>query len=198
MTPEEIKGLADSISLLSVQLESRPGEWFPVIAALGGALVGAMASFIPAYYLERHKERRHSHRILSSLLAEISALLLIIENRKYHASIKEIITYLETQPPETKHAFVIQVPEHYSRIYQENCSNIGLIDQEISEKIVAFHQLIDSIVQDVRRDSTTSSFGYLEVYKQIDNIFTQALAIGEELISAHNNRMQSDAAKLRR
>lgn len=191
MTPEDIKNLSDTVKILSELLDSQPSEWFPVYAALGGAMVGAIASFFPAYFLERYKERRFSRRIQSSLLAEISALLMIVEHRKYHLLIKQIVKYLKAQPPGSTQSFMVQVPEHYSRIYQENCINIGSIDTDVSEKIVIFHHLIDSVVQDVKFGSTTSSGADLRIYEEMDRIFTQALEIGYELVSAHTKHMQS-------
>jgi hypothetical protein len=120
--------------------------------------------------------------LLASLLAEISALLQIIEHRKYHESIKEVIEHLKDQPPGTTHSYTVEVPTHYSRIFQENCSSIGRIDKFYSEKIIIFHQLIDAVVQDVKPGGVISKGANLDTFEETEKILSRAIEIGNELL----------------
>jgi len=194
LTPEDVKNLTETLKMLGELIESKPNEWLPLYAALGGAIAGAIASFFPTFMLERYREKKYSRRILASLLSEISALLEIVQHRGYHKSIKDKIEYLRTQPVGSTCSFTVHVPEHYSRIYQENCANIGAIDEFYSQKIVIFHQLIDSIVQDVEPGGIISSGAKIGAFEEIDIIFTRAIQIGNELLQAHNHHIQTDSA----
>ena len=163
-------------------LETKPNEWLPVYAALGGAFAGAIASFFPTFLLERYRENKQSSRVLAALLAEISAFLEVIEHRKYHDSIKKVIEHLKDQPAGTTYSYSVCVPEHYSRIYQANSSNIGAIDKTYGQKIVIFHQLVDSVVQDVKPGGIISNGADVEAFKELEKIFARAILIGNELL----------------
>jgi hypothetical protein len=181
---DEIKNLTEACKEALVAItKSKPSEWLPLYTAFGGTIVGAIASFFPTFFLERYREKVQSRRVLASLLAEISAFLEVIEHRKYHYSVKKAIEYLETQPAGTTYSYSVSVPDHYSRIYQENCGNIGAINKKYAQKIVIFHQLIDAVVQDVKPGGIISNGANINDFKEMENIFTRAIKIGNELLA---------------
>lgn len=181
---EETKSIAEIMQILAALMEEKPNEWLPVYAALGGAIAGALGAFFPSYLIERYKSTKGSDRLLSSLLAEVQALLSIIEYRGYRDSIKEIITFLNTQEKGTTYKLTVLVPEHYCRIYQENAGNIGIIPYEYAHRIIIFYQLIDAIVQDVKAGGVFSNGATIEAYQETDKIFSRAIEIGHELIKS--------------
>ena len=187
MTPEEIKALTETIKILTEMAETKPNEWLPVYAALCGAVAGAIASFFPTWFLEKHRDRRYSDKIQNCLLAEIYALLEIIKHRCYLTSIRAVIEHLKAQPRGTKYAFTVIVQPHYSRVYEENCRDIGLVRNDIAVKIVVFHQLIDSLVQDVQPGGVMSVGATIESYEEMEKIFSRAIQIGNDLIEKHNH-----------
>ena len=183
MTPEEIKSVAEVMSLLKGVASPPVNQWLPLYAALGGAITGAIASFFPTYFLESRRETREARRIKSALLTEIAALLEIIEYRGYLDSVQQVINHLETQSPEATYAFTVMIPGHYSRIYQENCSNIGVIESKTAKDIVMFHQLLDAVVQDVKPSGVVSEGANIESFKELKKIFAQAINIAQDLTS---------------
>ena len=187
MTPDEIKSLTETIKILTEMAETKPNEWLPVYAALCGAVAGAIASFFPTWFLEKHRDRRYSKKIQECLLAEIYALLEIIKHRGYLTSIRAIIKNLKAQPPGTTCAFTVIVQPNYARVYQENCRDIGLVRNDIAVKIVVFHQLIDSLVQDVQSGGVISVGATIESYEEMEKIFSRAIQIGNDLIEEHNH-----------
>lgn len=184
MSPEEIKYLVEALKKIDEFLGTKPNEWLPVYAALGGAIAGAIVSLIPTFVLERYRENKHSSNVLAALRAEVSAFLEIIEHRKYHDSIKKVIDDLKDQPDGATYSYSVCVPDHYSRIYQANSSNIGLIDKTSAQKIVTFHQLVDAIIQDVKLGGAISNGGDIEAFKELEKIFSRAIIIGNELLDA--------------
>lgn len=97
MTPDDVKNLTETLQMISHMTSEKPNEWLPLYAALGGAVAGAIASFFPTLLLERNRENKQSRRLLCSLVAEISALVEIIEHRNYRDAVKEIITHLKAK-----------------------------------------------------------------------------------------------------
>lgn len=193
MTPDDIKNITETLQMISQMTQEKPNEWLPLYAALGGAVAGAIASFFPTLLLERHRENNQSRRLLASLITEIHALVKIIEHRNYQGAVKDIIAHLKTQPPASTYAFTVAIPKHYSRIYQENCGRIGSVTEFYAKRIVIFHQLIDSIVQDIQPGGVISGGGTLKSFEEADKLFTQAIAISNELFEAHNKAFKRDA-----
>ena len=181
MNPEDARNLAEAVRLMQEAVATSPNEWLPVYAAIGGAFVGAIASFIPNALTAFINHRRDSHIIEASLVAEIVALVKVVEARDYLGSLNLIITNLNSQAAGTTFGFTVDVPAHYSRIYQANCHKIGLVRKNIAVKVVRFHQLVDAVVQDVKPGGLMSQGVTVDAYRQDSEILTQAIALGREL-----------------
>lgn len=195
MTPEDVQALADTLRIISEITASKPNEWLPVYAALGGAVAGAVASFFPTWLMEKRREINFSKQVENCLLSEIAALVEIIDHRSYLSAINAAVEYLRTQPENSEYVLVVDVPAHYSRVYQDNCKNIGVVPSDIACKIITFHQLIDAVVQDIKPNGPFSSGVTLEVFEEMLRIFEQALTIGRELTKTHNKSRQQDASE---
>lgn len=185
MSPEDVQSLAETLKVISEVTASKPNEWLPLYAALGGAVTGAIASFLPTWLMEKRREINFSRQVKNCLLSEISALVEIIDHRSYPSAIKEAIAYLKSQPEGSEYKLFVDVPVHYSRVYQENCKNIGVVPNGIACKIITFHQLIDAVVQDIKPNGLCSNGAQLEAFEEMQRIFDQALNIGRELIKTH-------------
>lgn len=181
MSPQGARDIAELLSLLKDLLSQRPNEWLPVYAAIGGAFVGAVSSFFPIIIVEVFKNRKESRQIEKSMIVEISALLEVIEAREYLDEFKKIIEKIKSDPEIESFSLTIDVPTHYSRIYQENCNRIGIIDSNKAAKIVRFHQLIDAVVQDVKPGGVLSNGAEVDFFVSTARILEQALEIGNEL-----------------
>ena len=181
MNPQDARDLFETLKLLTDLISQRPSEWLPVYAAIGGAFVGAIASFFPILIVETYKNRMESHQIQASIIAEIAALVEVMEARGYLGSLKNIVEQFNAKPELTSYSISVDVPSHYSRIYQGNCSRIGLICSNTAVKIVRFHQLIDAVVQDVKPGGVLSRGAEKKAFIEAIAILEQALEIGEEL-----------------
>ena len=184
MSPGELKSLVETLKLIGEMNESTPDPWLPLYAALGGAI----ASFFPTWLIERRREKAFSKQIENCLISEISALLEIIDHRNYLATITNTVEYLKSQPKGTKASLFVDVPSHHSRVYQENCRNIGVVSDEKAKKIVIFHQLIDAVIQDIKPNGAFNSGAELETFVEMEIIFRNALDIGRELTKSMNEK----------
>lgn len=190
MNLEDIKALAETLKIASELSVSKPNEWLPVYAALGGAIAGAIATFFPTFLLERYRERKVSKRLLNSMLAEVFALVQVIEHRGYLTSIRGIIAELERDVEGAIRIFFADIPAHYSRIYQENCGAIGSIPQRYAEEIVMFHQIIDATVQDIKIDGRLSRNPTIDSYIEVEKMVVKALDIANSLLNKHNEPLK--------
>lgn len=182
MEPQQVLEAVKVIEAIKPLFVERHNQWLPVIGAIGGALVGAIAAFFPTYLIEAVRERKQSAAITRALIAEIRALLVIIEHRRYLSLIEEIVHYLKENPQVPYHAATVGVPDHYSRIYQAHAKSIGLVKPDLAAKIIEFHQLIDAVVQDISEGGTFSQEGgTIEAYSQAIKILETAIEIGRDL-----------------
>ncbi|MDD9197567.1 hypothetical protein PVK62_17240 [Aliivibrio sp. S3MY1] len=174
MTQQEFLIILETIA------KQQPSEWVPVVSALGGALVGGLVTFFPTKYLEESRSKAFSKQIQNSIIAEVSVLVRIIENRKYVESMTEAVEHLRKYP-EGEFTLVADIPSHYSLIYQEQCKNIGVLDREVARNIINFYQLIDAVVQDIKPNGTFSAYAPLEAYQESLAMFQLAVEIGKNL-----------------
>ena len=174
---EETRALESALQIIESMTANQPNEWVPVFATCLGAFVGFGASLIATFSLEKRKAKN----LLTSLKTEISAHLEIFKYREYHQSINKIIEELKEEPSDTQYAFSVIVPDHYSRIYQANCSEIGSVSSKDAKKIVTYHQLIDSVVQDVSPNGIIGQGGTLKQYVELERILSKALVLARKI-----------------
>ena len=193
MSPEDAQSIAETLKVVSELTSSKPNEWLPVYAALGGAIAGAIASFFPTWLIERRREAAFAKQIESCLLAEISALVEIIDRRGYLSALKDVADYLRQSPEGTQYKFAVDVPSHYSRVYQDNCKHIGVVRSDIAQQIIVFHQLVDAVVQDMKPNGVFSEGATLETFEEMEVIFGEAMDIARKLLQEHNQSRKADA-----
>lgn len=170
----------DLTTVLAAIAELQPNSWIPAFSALGGTIIGIVGTLIHTKYLEDRREKKFAEQVLKCIVAEVSALVRLIESRKYVESIENIIEYLKENPDET-YTLSADIPGHYSRIYVEQCKNLGVLDQEVSKNIIHFYQLIDAVVQDIKIDGTFTTDPSLEGYEETLGIFKLAVRVGKSL-----------------
>ncbi|WP_417437016.1 hypothetical protein [Idiomarina abyssalis] len=182
MDTQQLLEAAQTINILRSMFADEKNEWLPVIAAIGGAFVGGVSTFLPSFLLERRKAKLEKRSVEVAIVSEISALLEVIERRMYVHDLEKEIDYLKKNP-DKKVQFAVKVPAHYSQVYQQHISKIGLLHPELSAKIIRFHQLIDSVVQDIATDGVVANAGGdLKTLGELLEIFESAVTVGNEIV----------------
>lgn len=181
MDTKQLLEAVETIKMVKSIFESQRNEWLPVFAAVGGAFVGGIVTIVPTYFIESSKRKNECRAVTSALLAEVRALLTIIEHRKYIENFRKIAFHLQNQPS-SLYKFSVKVPDHYSRVYQAHIDRLGVIDPQQAAKIIEFHQLLDSIVQDIGAGGLIAEQGgNAEAFEQLIAIAESAICIGKEL-----------------
>lgn len=181
MDTKQLLEAAETIRTVKALIDSTPNPWIPVVAAIGGALVGGLSSIVPAYILDHRKHSEERKNVTTALLAEISGILAIMKQRLYLEQIKEAANRLRANPG-SKLIFRVKIPSHYSRVYQAYIDRLGVVDPYLASKIIEFHQLVDAIVQDVAPGGPVADEGGgIEAFDQIIAILEAAISIGTEI-----------------
>lgn len=177
MTPQELSQLQAAVAEVCT---SGSNQWVPAIAGILGALVGAIASFIPNLIVESNRRDKESCLVEASLIAEMTALVEIADERNYLSSLEQAIAYLETQPEGSTLVFGANIPSHYSRVYQANAHRIGIIEKSKATDIIRFHQLVDAVVQDVSDGGVLSAGGTINAFQENHKILSRAFEISRK------------------
>jgi len=153
----------------------------PLISGFMGTALGATVAYISARAVDKSQKKDKSEALTASLVAEVAALLEIIEARRYLEGAEKIRQGLVAADVGAVASMTVIVPEHYSRIFQANASEIGLLDAETATSIVRFHQLIDSVVQDIKPGGVLSEGAELESFNESYNILQAAITLGKSI-----------------
>ncbi|WP_279460873.1 hypothetical protein [Aeromonas dhakensis] len=180
---EETALLTEAIKAMTIK---EPNEWIPVIAAIGGAVIGSLSSLVPTIFIESKREKVFSQQITKCLLAEISALMRLIEVRRIIDNIEDAISHLKNNPNDT-YIIASEIPLHYSLVYQENCRHLGAVDKQVAQQIIHFYHLIDAVVQDIKYGGTFSKAPTIDGYKETLEILVLAVNIGRNLEKTTNS-----------
>ncbi|WP_152219788.1 hypothetical protein [Pseudomonas sp. SCB32] len=169
-------------------------DWTTVLVALASGATGAAGTF-GMHWLQGGNERKS---VRASILAEIRALIELVEKRQYVPALIEECQNLslrvstctpfslgEVQPM----VYQVTVPENYNLIFRENSSKLGCLEPQDAADVVRFYQLIQSVIVDI------GPGGFLyegardpnQVYATI-SIFENALAIGSALLERSDAR----------
>ena len=154
--------------------------WISALAGIVGAIVGAIASLLPAWVIESRRVKHEAELVEASLISEILAIADIAKERKYLESLADAIRYLEAQPNGAVIPFSVNIPAHYSRVYQANAYRIGTIEQSKATDIIRFHQFIDAVVQDLMEGGALASGGDLEAFRENFQILSRAMEIARK------------------
>lgn len=182
MDTKQLLEAVETIRIVQSLFVGQHNEWLPVIAAVGGAFVGGVSTFFPNYFLELKKRRDERMSVSCALVAEVRALLTIVEQRQYINGLKKVAQHLINSPAGTTAQYCVKVPDHYSRVYQAHVDRLGVVDPHLAAKIIEFHQLMDSAVQDVSTEGMIAQYGGdVAAFQQLIAIAEAAVAVGSEI-----------------
>ncbi|HFF2084749.1 hypothetical protein ABL980_03665 [Pseudomonas aeruginosa] len=162
-------------------------DWTTVLVGLIGAAAGAG----PTLYLHLSGVRRERQAVRAAILAEIRALVDLIERRGYLSHVRTEYQTLSlslamatpfTQQEVAEASLRVLVPPDYNLIYRENATRLGCLEPDEAAQVVKFYQLIQSVIADVTPGGLLYE-GTREA-RQISEtlaIFEEAMRVGKAL-----------------
>ncbi|RVD78455.1 hypothetical protein [Pseudomonas koreensis] len=139
-------------------------DWGPVIDALAQAnwtailvpVIPGVAAIVGPLFLWYRQSKRESSSVRAGLLAEVAALVEIVERRGFLPALREKQRLLAFRSSSAAAAFrrdpesfEVRIDSHFNRVYQANVSKLGVLTADEAKQIVRFHQLADSVRIDV-------------------------------------------------
>ena len=161
-----------------------PSPWIPVVAAIGGAMVGGLLPVLSSYFIDTRKRKEESDSVKTALLAEISGIIATANHRRYVSGMRLLADQLRANPQQ-KITYRVRIPDHYSRIYVANIGKLGVIDSALAAKVIEFHCLVEAVVQDISAGGLIAEEGGdYKAFEELISIAEAALAIASEISSS--------------
>lgn len=172
-------------------------DWAPLIESFAKAnwtaiAIGVLSAVVAIYgptRLWRKQSKRESETVRASLIAEIAALVDIVELRRFLPALREKQALLVFRRSSvmgefgvTPEKYEVRIDSQFNRVYQANVTKLGMLNAEEAQQIVRFHQLADSVRLDVIPGSDLASgTDNPEKFGEAADLLEMALAIGHAL-----------------
>lgn len=169
-------------------------NWTTVGVSLASGLAGASGPVL-LWIMQARKERAS---VRASLLAEVSALLDMVERRHYVRDLRFKEKLLAETPQDqldsqdqSESKFALPNGENYNRVYRANLSRLGSLSASEAAQIVRFYQLSDSVRADVSHGGVLAvgSTNH-EAWGETAGILESAIEIGVQLTTPPLSRWQ--------
>lgn len=156
--------------------------YLPFYTAMGGALVGALASIFPSFVNSWIKDKRDRKALSLQLYAEVSAILEIAKSRQYAHGLRSIIGMLSSGQSSTA-TYQIQISDDRFLIYRNSFGNLGLLNIKLQVPIVSFYQTLEAIIQDVKPGGMLNlNPASLREFSEVLFLVEKAEKLGEEIL----------------
>jgi hypothetical protein len=156
--------------IASLKIQSSASYWPAVITGIFTLL----ASLGAGHFLEHQKHKRLRAAVKTALIAEIKALKKVAIARKY--------LNLLTTSIDSATSVEILIPENYNPVYRSNVEHIGLLSEYDAQRIVTFHQYVQSVIQDVGPNGALSQkWASSESFRETRDLLKEAFNIADEL-----------------
>jgi hypothetical protein len=118
-----------------------------ILSAIGGALLGGVTTALTA----RYAAFKESKGIAEALCADLTALLQVVDQRRYVDAIQGSITRLGDphHTPTHTDAVSIRIGEDYFTVFNATVAKIGTLPT-LSARIVKTYTLAKSLIEDVK------------------------------------------------
>lgn len=152
-----------------------------VISALVGAAVGGLMPIIVNICNQGMTRNQKRHAVTHQIYSEVSAILTVIDQRKYILSIKNAINYMQLNPGTSPPPLQIQVRDDLFHIYKANLDNLSLLDPKLQSEIVIFYHYLMALIEDVRPGGVLNTQPTLYGYNEFLDIALDTVKLGKKL-----------------
>lgn len=152
-----------------------------ILDAIAVALFSALVGFLVQLFFKWYDRKHSANSFELSVIAEIEAMLSIIEKRQYRKALEQGIIY--SQFSEKGMSLTVHIQDNYCPIYYSNLDKISLLSANKVKDIVRFYSILTSLVQDLKpggllNSEPTDQSNYIECLALLD----EAIALGQRII----------------
>lgn len=154
-------------------------------SAIVVALLSAVISFFVQLFFKWHERRHQAKSFELSIIAEVEAILNIIEKRNYRKGLEDGIFFselIDKSSASKTYTLEVQIQENYCPIYFNNLDKISFISAKKVKDVVRFYSLLISLAQDIKPGGLLNTDPSREAYNECLDILNEAIVIGRRII----------------
>lgn len=148
-------------------------------------LLSAVISFVVQLFFKWYERRYQAKSFELSIIAEVEAILNIIEKRNYRKGLEDGIFFselIDKSSASNTYTLEVQIQENYCPIYFNNLDKISFISAKKVKDVVRFYSLLISLAQDVKPGGLLNTDPSREAYNECLDILNEAVVIGRRII----------------
>lgn len=158
-----------------------------LVSVVVGGLLATFGGMATNTYLERMRLRRDSRNLALAFKGELTALIALIEERRYVERFEQVIQQIES----TREPFYVpfRIRFKYDRVYDANVDRIGLLKPPLAEQLPLFYTRVNSIMEDLVSlgDGSYTQIDLdqlLRIYRFAHDMLEASQAHGRQIIAA--------------
>jgi len=171
------------------------------LAALLGALIGGVTSWLATWSIEVRRDRRQARNLALAAASEIDASLTMVRARDWAGACQRALLAAE-------HGQTVQLTVHVRDDYIPNCraamAHAGVISRDLSVYLSRFITIVDSVVSDLKRlnDHAPGTQGSLfgsdepqgakEFYTSLAQLMDAGFRVGAEVVTLVDKKYPRD------
>lgn len=151
-----------------------------VVGAILVAFFSAFIGFLVQLFFKWYDRKYNANSFELSVIAEVEALINIIEKRDYRKGLEQGIFFSNLSNQE--YPLEIQLQENYCPIYFNNLDKISLISPCKVKDVVKFYSILTSLALDVKPGGLLNTAPSSEAYEECLSLLDEAIEIGKRII----------------
>jgi len=158
--------------------------WIPVLSSLVGGVIAITGNIILSYFNEKNKAKLNANSLKAALAAEIENICHLLRTRKYLDGLRAAVDSIKEDG--IHRTFKARVNLNYSKIYDANLENIGLIGVDLSSKVCKFYSICSAVIEDLNALYADEYHDYgpgqmIEIYENMIGLVSSMLKLGDEI-----------------
>lgn len=161
-------------------------DFLPLFGVIVGGLLAIFGGYISTRLVNKRHHDQQSRNIAYAIRGEIGALVDVFRDRKYLNGLETAIELMKST--NQVHPVKIHIRQDYTRVYNSNVGNIGILPGELSQEVASFYtrlftvfDILKSYSDDVFSDRPPEFF--IASYQGLHDQLSALLVKGEKVKS---------------
>ena len=150
------------------------------------AIIGATSTGAFTLIDRIRTRKRRAESVLTALAAEVRSILDLIEHQRYAEAIREQAALVRAGSWGGR-SYIIDVRSDYFSVYNSLTAELGLLQPDQVQKVVAFYAYCKSAIDSTRPDGPfadgVDQHEALEYFQSLEGLFAAIKMVGEHIIT---------------
>lgn len=164
-----------------------PADWFALLPVVVGGLLAILAGMVGNAVPQCIQRRHERKNLASAFLGEITALLKVVETRRYQEGLEQVLQQVEANKQVMAYTFSVRLNPF--TVYTANISRIGILPNPLPNMICQLYSQAEAILEDIADMRDPNFCANLTVtdcinrLKELRDLFQNTVQVGRETVA---------------